>query len=147
MMMGWFSPLTYPLSLVFGVLLQLLSYLLSFLLFLASPVIYLGHVVLYLTLLPLRILIRLEAFIYFMTMAVLIGATAGMLLYFTGTTITQALHIEGSNEIRRPRRKQELLNSASLNPSFDYFEAQVEERKFLPYSTILEEEETSYGSN
>lgn len=58
--MGWVSILTYPLLLVLGLTIQLLSYLLTTLLFLASPVIYIGHVVLYLALLPLRILVILE---------------------------------------------------------------------------------------
>jgi hypothetical protein len=58
--MGWVSIVKYPLLLVLGLTIQLLSYLLSTLLFLASPVIYIGHVVLYLALLPLRILIKLE---------------------------------------------------------------------------------------
>ena len=58
--MNWVSILKYPLSLILGLTIQLLSYLFSTLLFLASPVIYIGHVVLYLTLLPLRILIKLE---------------------------------------------------------------------------------------
>jgi hypothetical protein len=58
--MSWVSILTYPLLLVLGLTIQLLSYLLATLLFLASPVIYIGHVVLYLALLPLRILVILE---------------------------------------------------------------------------------------
>ena len=58
--MEWLSLLTTPLSFIFGFTITLLSYLLAPLLFIASPVIYLGHVVLYLTLLPLRILIKLE---------------------------------------------------------------------------------------
>lgn len=58
--MGWVSILKYPLSLVLGLTIQLLSYLLSTILFLASPLIYVGQVVLYLALLPLRILIKLE---------------------------------------------------------------------------------------
>ncbi|KAJ5545446.1 hypothetical protein N7461_007750 [Penicillium sp. DV-2018c] len=147
--MSWLSVLTYPVSFIFGFALQLLSYLLSSLLFLASPVIYLGHVVLYLTLLPLRILVRLEAFIYFMTGAILIGATVGMMLHFSGTTISQFLHIEysESEERPRPRVKRELVESPPPKPPFDYLEALTEDRKFLPYSTILEEEENSHGSN
>ncbi|KAJ5252771.1 hypothetical protein N7489_003181 [Penicillium chrysogenum] len=144
--MGWVSIVKYPLLLVLGFTIQLLSYLLSTLLFLASPVIYIGHVVLYLALLPLRILIKLEAFIYFMTGAVLVGATLGMMLHFTGSTLSQVLHIEESDEPRRPRVKQELLDSEPQKPSFDYLEAQTEDRKFLPYSTILEEEENSHES-
>lgn len=58
--MSWVSILKYPLLLVVGFIIQLLSYLLSTLLFLASPVIYIGHVFLYLALLPLRILVILE---------------------------------------------------------------------------------------
>ncbi|CAI7654082.1 unnamed protein product [Penicillium glandicola] len=144
--MGWASIVTYPLSLAFFLTIQLLSYLLSTLLFLASPVIYIGHVVLYLALLPLRILIIFEAFIYFMTGAVLVGATIGMILHFTGSTISQLLQIEESDEPRRPRVKQELLDSEPQNSPFNYLEAQTEDHKFLPYSTILEEEENSQES-
>ncbi|KAJ9484528.1 hypothetical protein VN97_g8831 [Penicillium thymicola] len=144
--MGWLSILKYPLLLILGLTTQLLSYLLSTLLFLASPVIYVGHVVLYLTLLPLRILIKLEAFIYFMTGAVLVGATIGMILHFTGSTISQFLQIEDSDEPQRPRVKRELLYSEPQHPSFDYLEPQTEDHKFLPYSTILEEEENSHES-
>lgn len=174
-MMSWLSLLAYPVSLVFGFTIQLLSYLLSLLLFLASPVIYLGHVGLYLALLPLRILIKLEvcsesklytvsylgycssllvvftklyqAFIYFMTGAVLLGATIGMILHFTGSTISQMVGIEYSDMPRRPRVKQESVDSTPRNLSFDYLEAQSEERKFLSYSTILEEEENSHESD
>ncbi|KAJ5699624.1 hypothetical protein N7536_002637 [Penicillium majusculum] len=144
--MGWVFILKYPLSLVLGLTIQLLSHFLSTLLYLASPVIYIGHVVLYLTLLPLRILIKLEAFIYFMTGAVLVGATIGMILHFTGSTVSQFLQIEESDEPRRPRVKRELLYSEYQHPSFDYLEPQTEDHKFLPYSTILEEEENSHES-
>ncbi|KAI3224866.1 hypothetical protein DTO012A9_6961 [Penicillium roqueforti] len=144
--MSWVSILKYPLLLVVGFIIQLLSYLLSTLLFLASPVIYIGHVFLYLALLPLRILVILEGFIYFMTVAVLVGATIGMILHFTGSVISQFLRIEESNGPRRPRVKQELLYSVPQNHSFDYLAAQLDDRKFLPYSTILEEEENSYES-
>ncbi|KAJ5504826.1 hypothetical protein N7463_007700 [Penicillium fimorum] len=144
--MGWVSILTYPLSFVLGFTIQSLSYLLATLLFLASPLIYIGHVVLYLALLPLRILVILEGFIYFMTGAVLVGATIGMILHFTGSTISQLLKIEESDEPQRPRVKQEHLDFEPQNPSFDYLEAQMEDRKFLPYSTILEEEENSHES-
>lgn len=58
--MTWLSVLTTPLSFAFGLTVSLLSYLLLPILFIASPVIYLGQLVLYLTLLPLRILIKLE---------------------------------------------------------------------------------------
>ncbi|OQE43492.1 hypothetical protein PENCOP_c003G08722 [Penicillium coprophilum] len=144
--MSWVSILIYPLSFAFGLTTQLLSYLLATLLFLASPLIYIGHVVLYLALLPLRILMILEAFIYFMTGAVLVGATIGMILHFTGSTISQLLQIEESDEPRQPHVKRELLDSEPRNPSFDYLEVQIEDRKFLPYSTILEEEENSHES-
>ncbi|CAG7996519.1 unnamed protein product [Penicillium nalgiovense] len=144
--MGWVSIVKYPLLLILGFTIQLLSYLLSTLLFLASPVIYIGHVVLYLALLPLRILIALEAFIYFMTGAVLVGAAIGMILHFAGSTISQVLQIGESDEPRRPRVKQELLDSQPQRLSFDYLEAKAEDRKFLPYSTILEEEENSHES-
>ncbi|KAJ5326348.1 uncharacterized protein N7506_009450 [Penicillium brevicompactum] len=144
--MTWLSVLTTPLSFAFGLTVSLLSYLLLPILFIASPVIYLGQLVLYLTLLPLRILIKLEAFIYFMTVAVLIGATVGMALHFTGSTITQALHIEDSPEQPRSRVKRESIDSTPEGPPFDYLETKVEDTKYLPYSTILEEEESSRES-
>ncbi|OGE51077.1 hypothetical protein PENARI_c014G06674 [Penicillium arizonense] len=132
-------------SFIFSVTTQLLSYLLSPLLFLLSPVIYLGRLALYLTLLPLRILIRLEAFIYFMTGAVLIGATIGMFLYFTGTGLSHVLRIEDSDEPHRRPVKHEAIDPAPQDSPFDYLDLKTEDHKFLP-STILEEEETSYDS-
>lgn len=81
-----------------------------------------------------------------MTGAVLVGATIGMILHFTGSTISQFLQIEESDEPRRPRVKRERLYSELQHPSFDYLEAQMEDHKFLPYSTILEEEENSHES-
>lgn len=82
-----------------------------------------------------------------MTGAVLVGATIGMILHFTGSTISQFLRIEESDEPRRPRVKRELLDFEPQNPSsFDYLEAQMDDGKFLPYSTILEEEENSQES-
>lgn len=87
-----------------------------------------------------------QAFIYFMTVAVLIGATVGMALHFTGSTITQALHIEDSPEQPRSRVKRESIDSTPEGPPFDYLETKVEDTKYLPYSTILEEEESSRES-
>jgi hypothetical protein len=87
-----------------------------------------------------------QAFIYFMAGAVLVGATIGMILHFTGSTISQFLRIEESDEPRRPRVKRELLDFEPQKPSFDYLEAQMDDGKFLPYSTILEEEENSQES-
>ncbi|KAG0160510.1 hypothetical protein Pdw03_0294 [Penicillium digitatum] len=145
--MDWVSILKLPLSLVLGLTIQLLSYLLSTLLFIASPVIYIGRVVFSLALLPFRILVILEAFIYFMTGAVIVGATIGMALHFTGSTISNLLQIEESDEPRRPRVKRELLDFEPQRLPFDFLEAQTEDRKLLAYSTILEEEENSNESS
>ena len=81
-----------------------------------------------------------------MTGAVLVGVTIGMILNFTGSTVSQFLQIEESDEPQRPRVKRELLYSECQHPSFDYLEAQTEDHKLLPYSTILEEEENSHES-
>lgn len=83
-----------------------------------------------------------------MTVAVLIGATVGMALHFTGSTITQALRIEDSPEQPRHRVKRESIDSTPKDedPPFDYLETKVEDTKYLPYSTILEEEESSRDS-
>ncbi|CAG8135684.1 unnamed protein product [Penicillium salamii] len=143
--MNWLSVITTPFTFILGLTATLLSYLLSPLLFIASPVIYLGNVILYLTQLPLRILIKLEAFIYFMTVAVLIGATVGMILHFTGSTITQALKIGETPEKQR-RVKRESIDSSPEDPPFNYLETKAEDTKYLPYSTILEEEESSRES-
>ncbi|KAJ5302174.1 hypothetical protein PENANT_c008G09725 [Penicillium antarcticum] len=143
--MSWISIPTAIVSFIFSATIQLLSYLLSPLLFLLSPVIYLGRLALYITLLPLRILIRLEAFIYFMTGAVLIGATIGMFLYFTGTGLSHALLIDGSDEPRRRAVKREAIDPVPQEPPFDYLDVKIEDQRYLP-STILEEEETSYDS-
>lgn len=81
-----------------------------------------------------------------MTIAVLIGATIGMGLHFTGSTITQALHINDSPEKPRRRVKKESIDSTPEDPPFDYLETKAEDIKYLPYSTILEEEESSRDS-
>ena len=84
-----------------------------------------------------------------MTGAVLIGATVGMILHFTGSTISQALHIEDSHEQPRRRVKRESresIDSTPQKPPFGYLEAKTEDTKYLPYSTILEEEENSHES-
>lgn len=80
-----------------------------------------------------------------MTGAVLLGATIGMILYFTGTTISQMVGIEYSDMPRRPRVKLESVDSTPQNLSLDYLDG--EERKFLFYPTILEEEENSHDSD
>lgn len=90
-----------------------------------------------------------QGFIYFMTGAVLIGATVGMALHFTGSIITQVLHIQESTEKTRRRVKREpreSINSTPEEPPFDYLETKTEDTKYLPYSTILEEEENSHES-
>jgi hypothetical protein len=84
-----------------------------------------------------------------MTGAVLIGATLGMFLHFTGSVISQVLRIEDSPE--QPRRRvnrepQESTDSTPEQPPFDYLEAKTEDTKYFPYSTILEEEENSHDS-
>ncbi|KAJ5753704.1 uncharacterized protein N7511_007857 [Penicillium nucicola] len=143
--MGWISIPAAVVSFIWSVTIQLLSYLLSPLVFLLSPVIYLGRLALYITLLPLRILIKLEAFIYFLTGAVLIGATIGMFLYFTGTGLSHALQIEGLDEPRRRPVKREAIDAAPQGSPFDYLDVKIEDYRHPP-STILEEEETSYDS-
>lgn len=92
-----------------------------------------------------------QAFICFMTGAVLIGATIGMILYFTGNIISQVLKVEDSPEQPWNRVKEESRESIASTPEepelpFDYWEMQKKDTKYLPYSTILEEEENSNGS-
>jgi hypothetical protein len=86
-----------------------------------------------------------------MTGAVLIGATIGMILYFTGNIISQVLKVEDSPEQPWNRVKEESRESIASTPEepelpFDYWEMQKKDTKYLPYSTILEEEENSNGS-
>jgi hypothetical protein len=80
-----------------------------------------------------------------MTGAVLIGATIGMFLYFTGTGLSNILRIEGSDKPRRRPVKHEAIDPAPEDPPFDYLDIKTDDHHFLT-STILEEEETSYGS-
>lgn len=84
-----------------------------------------------------------------MTGAVLIGATLGMFLHFTGSLVSHTLHIQDSPERSRRRVKrepQESIDSTPEEPPFDYLDANMEDTKYLPYSTILEEEENSHDS-
>lgn len=80
-----------------------------------------------------------------MTGAVLTGAIVGMILHFTGSTISQALHIEWPDEIPRRRTRRKSIQSTPEDPPFNYLETK-EDTKDFPWSTILEEEESSHES-
>lgn len=141
----------------FGILKQLLIYVLSFLYLLASPLLYLGHGLLKLALLPVRIILKFEvlqcqpkmflllyaltirqAFIYFVTGAVLTGITVGLFLHFAGTSLTQLLRLEST---RPPPHRAELVDPNE--PPADW---ELKWRDQYTSFTILEEEETSQGS-
>ncbi|KAJ5669273.1 hypothetical protein N7462_010343 [Penicillium macrosclerotiorum] len=123
------------LSTLLSILKQLFSYGLLLLYLLASPVLYLGRNLLSLALLPLRILIKFEAFLTFVTGAVLTGVTVGLFLYITGDTLSQFLRLQQESQLISPDGSIDLKD-----PSLEW-EAKLES-PFLP-STILEEEESS----
>ncbi|KAJ5873445.1 uncharacterized protein N7473_013318 [Penicillium subrubescens] len=127
------------LSALFGVLTVLFSYTWSFiytlLYWLALPLLYLGRGLLSITLFPLQILLKFEAFLTFVTGAVVTGATVGVCLYFAGDSLSQFLRIQPSiqnapsTELAEPK-----------DQSYDW------ESKMFMSSTILEEEENSHDS-
>lgn len=145
---------------LFGILKQLLLYVLSFLYLLASPLLYLGHGLLTLALLPLRIVLkfevgylstltgwffslihaltRLQAFIYFVTGAVLTGITVGLFLHFAGDFLSQLLWLHDTSP---PPHQTDLVDKNDPLVDWEY-----KWRDQYPPSTILEEEETSQGS-
>lgn len=141
-----------------GIVKQILLYVLSFLYILASPLLYLGHGLLTLALLPLRIILKFEvleqccpvsplhncrltwwqAFIYFVTGAVLTGVTVGLFLHYVGDSLSQLLRLNPTN----PRPKESDL----VHPKDSSFEWESKWRdQYLP-STILEEDENSQAS-
>ncbi|OOQ87462.1 hypothetical protein PEBR_20159 [Penicillium brasilianum] len=127
------------LSVLFGVLTALFSYtwffLYSLLYLLASPLVYLGHVLLSIILFPLQVLLKFEAFLTFVTGAIVTGAAVGLGLYLAGDSLSQLLRLQPSNE-----KPYSTDLTESKDSSFDW------ESKMFMSSTILEEEENSYDS-
>lgn len=80
-----------------------------------------------------------QAFIYFVTGAVLAGVIAGLFLHFAGDSLSQLLRLHPSNS--RPNDDSNLINSKEL--AFDW-ESKWRDQ-YLP-STILEEDENSQAS-
>ncbi|KAJ5127618.1 hypothetical protein N7448_008397 [Penicillium atrosanguineum] len=116
---------------------RLIYYLLYLLLFLASPLLFLGRGLLSIVLLPLRLLVKFEAILYFMTGAVLTGVTAGLVLYYMDDTLSQLL--------RLPSTKSE--PTANLIEQDDSpFDWETKWRDNYQSSTILEEDEHSQSS-
>ncbi|KAJ5092344.1 hypothetical protein NUU61_007214 [Penicillium alfredii] len=138
--MDWVAALTYGPAFVHSALAQLLSSLFSLLRFTATPLVYLGHCILYVALIPLRIVAKFEAFLSFVTGAVLTGALVGLCLHFTGSAVSQLLRIKDT----RPRVQVNSADSTG-DPPFDYLESKVEDRNLVS-DTIVEEEETSQDS-
>lgn len=87
---------------------------------------------------PLWELTRLQAFIYFITGAVLAGITVGLFLHFAGDALSQLLRLHPSNP---PPQQADLVGPK--DPPLDW-ETQWRDQYFS--STILEEEENSQGS-
>ncbi|GLI79260.1 hypothetical protein PoHVEF18_007590 [Penicillium ochrochloron] len=127
------------LSALLGVLTVLFSYTWSFLYtllyWLASPLLYLGRGLLSIALFPLQVLLKFEAFLTFVTGAVVTGATVGLCLYFAGDSLSQLLRIQPSIQKAPSTELAEPKDS-----SYDW------ESKMFMSSTILEEEENSHDS-
>ncbi|KAJ5552787.1 hypothetical protein N7494_002165 [Penicillium frequentans] len=85
--------LLFVLNAIYGILLNLLSWLFSLLYLLVSPLLYLLHGLLTIALFPLQILIKFEAFLYFVTGAVITGATVGLFLHLTGDALSELLRL------------------------------------------------------
>lgn len=81
---------------------------------------------------------RPQAFLYFVTGAVLTGVTVGLFLHFTGGAISQLFRLQSSSP---PPYQDELEDTKE--PPFDW---ETKWRDQYLSTTILEEEETSQGS-
>ncbi|KAJ6134209.1 hypothetical protein N7523_000531 [Penicillium sp. IBT 18751x] len=122
---------------LFFLLKRLVFYLLYILHCLASPLLYLGHGLLSIALLPLRLLAKFEAILYFTTGAVLTGVIAGLTLYYMGDTLSQVLRLPStSSEPTRDLIEQD-------DSPFDW---ETKWRDNYRSSTILEEDEYSQSS-
>ncbi|KAJ5902532.1 hypothetical protein N7495_003060 [Penicillium taxi] len=118
------------------ILKQLIYWLFSLLYFLATPFLYCLQVFLSLAFLPVRLLIKFEPLIYFVTGAVLTGVTVGLLLHFTGGVLSQLLRIQS-------RKLLILKEVVPENSSLDW-EFKWEDR--LQQTTILEEESSEVSA-
>ncbi|KAJ5570258.1 uncharacterized protein N7459_009688 [Penicillium hispanicum] len=134
---GLCGALIYLLYGLCSVLVYLCSWLFSLLYWLASPLVYLTHGLLALLFFPLQLLVKFEAFLYFVTGAVLTGVTVGVFLHFTSGAIFQLLRLQEPSSLPGP----DDLDDPKQSP-LDWdakWESQFQ-------TTILEEEEPSQGS-
>lgn len=79
-----------------------------------------------------------QAFIYFVTGAVLTGITVGLVLYFAGTSISQLLGLDSTSP---PSYPPDMVHQNDTPVDWE-----LKWKDQYPSSTILEEEETSQGS-
>ncbi|KAJ5248944.1 hypothetical protein N7468_000395 [Penicillium chermesinum] len=118
----------------------LLSWIVALVYILASPVLALANGLLTVAGLPLRILLKFEAFLYYATGAVLTGASVGLLLYFTNTALFQLLQRHNSTE------PPLLEDSESVKDEPIDWESKWTDPSPKLSSTIVEEEENSQDS-
>ncbi|KAJ5613068.1 hypothetical protein N7510_006262 [Penicillium lagena] len=138
--MEWLSALTYGPAFVFSVFSALFTYLLGLVRFLAIPFLYVGHGLLHLAFLPVRVLARFEVFLFFVAGAVLTGTTIGLLVYWTGASLSHVLRI--SEDSSPPPDDVE-----PEEPPFDYLaEWKAMGDRQLLSTAIVEEEESSQDS-
>ncbi|KAJ5701476.1 hypothetical protein N7488_009024 [Penicillium malachiteum] len=128
------------LSVAFGMFASTLSYIFSWVFallhLLVTPLLYLLRGLLWIASLPLALIVKLEAFLYFVTGALLTGVTVGLFLYFSGNALTELLRLQSS---------QSFSPKESLNPKDEPIEWDSKWDNQLLSSTIPEEEENSSG--
>ncbi|OQD78439.1 hypothetical protein PENDEC_c001G03464 [Penicillium decumbens] len=124
---------------LFFLLTRLLAYVLYLVHFLVSPFLYLGYALLSIALLPLQLLAKFEAILYFMTGAVLTGVTAGLVLHYIGDALSQLLRLPSTSS-------EPVLTDLvdQKEPSFDW---ETKWQDTYQSSTILEEDENSQSSS
>ncbi|KAJ5107667.1 hypothetical protein N7456_004342 [Penicillium angulare] len=120
---------------IYSVTYHTLSWIFAFLHFLVTPLLWLVYGLLSIALFPLQLLMKFEAFLYFVTGAVLTGITVGLFLHFSGGALSELLRLQSNRSplaVEPPTPKKEALN---WEPKWDH-------HSFLS-STIPEEEENS----
>ncbi|KAE8353541.1 hypothetical protein BDV28DRAFT_105358 [Aspergillus coremiiformis] len=129
---------------------------------LATPLVTLGQLALRGALVPFNLILKFEAFLSFVSTAILTGIVLGFILYYTTSltveVLNQSLGLSVTLQSRQPQdyeirsikvHKREKALKRSYNPPRDYLagrSSKQNRRGGLLSSTILEEEKSNQGS-
>ncbi|OJJ43763.1 hypothetical protein ASPZODRAFT_169064 [Penicilliopsis zonata CBS 506.65] len=103
--MNWVETARVALSLVLSSIVLLVKYAFWFLRLCTVPFVRFGRGVLHLALLPLAFLVKFEAILTFVTVALLTGIVAGLVLHYLNVSVVKVLNISPGDHSLLPRKR------------------------------------------